>query len=68
MTASEIIQALGGRLSVAEITGAKPNAVTQWRKAGIPPFYWHKLVGAAAEKQIQGVTFETLQSTREMAA
>jgi hypothetical protein len=32
----ELISAFGGRLSVAEITGASPNSVSNWYTAGIP--------------------------------
>jgi hypothetical protein len=67
MNASDIIEALGGRTEIAALTTAKPNAVTQWRKAGIPPFYWHVLVRAAEEKKVSGISFETLAATRQVA-
>jgi len=32
-TTSEVMDALGGNLAVAEITGSKPKAVSNWRSA-----------------------------------
>jgi hypothetical protein len=31
-TTSEVMDALGGNLAVAEITGSKPKAVSNWRR------------------------------------
>ena len=66
MTTNEIINALGGRKAVSDVTGTTPNAVTQWRKAGIPPLHWHKLV-ATPEAQTHGITFDTLASAERVA-
>ena len=63
MTPSDIIEALGGRDEVSALTGAKPNAVTQWRRAGIPPKYWIPLLDAASEKRAEGVNVEALRRT-----
>ncbi len=39
MTHSEIIDALGGTKAIADSTGSKENAVSNWRERGIP---WRK--------------------------
>jgi hypothetical protein len=36
MTASEIIDALGGTLEVARMCEVRPPSVSEWRKTGIP--------------------------------
>ncbi len=64
MDAHRIIAALGGKRAVAELTGSKPNAVTQWHRIGIPFKFWHVLVDRAAQAGVDGVTFETLQGTK----
>ena len=48
MTPADIITALGGKHEVARITGATPNAVTQWRRIGVPAKFWHVLVEHSA--------------------
>jgi integrase len=67
MKVPEIIEKLGGRRSVSEITGAKPNAITQWRRKGIPPVYWHVLVKAAEERHVP-ISFALLARTRGQAS
>lgn len=32
-TAAQVMEALGGNQGVAELTGAKPSAISMWRKA-----------------------------------
>lgn len=64
MTTDELITAFGGREAVAQITGAKPNAITQWRLAGVPYRHWPSLIEAASSRGINGVTFEALRQTR----
>lgn len=49
---------------MAEITGAKPNAVTQWRVAGVPHKYWFAILEAASARNLDGVTRELLEQTR----
>ena len=60
----EFLSRFGGRAAVAEITGVKPNAVTQWRKAGVPFRVWFDLIDAAEKRGIPGVNREFLRSTR----
>lgn len=66
MKVEEIIAALGGRLAVADLTGAKPNAVTQWRAAGIPFKYWHVLVEHAKAASVESVTYSALEQARSI--
>lgn len=64
MTTDDVIKLFGGRSKVAVITGCRPNAVTQWRYAGVPFKVWPALITKAASLGIEGVTFETLEGTR----
>lgn len=64
MTAAQIIAAFGGRQAMADLTGAKPDAVTQWRYIGIPAKYWPRLVDAAVAKKVAGITFAVLEATK----
>jgi hypothetical protein len=64
MTTPEIIEALGGRQAVAEITGSHPAAVSMWRRNGVPAKHWHVLVDHAVRAGIAGITFASLQATK----
>jgi hypothetical protein len=64
MTGPEIIEAFGGRQAIATLTGAEPDAVTQWRRNGIPAKYWHVLVAHAHTAGVPGITFEALRASR----
>jgi hypothetical protein len=68
MSALDIIAAMGGKHDLAALTGAKPNAVTQWRRIGIPSRYWHVLVEEAARRGIEGITFDALAASKPGAA
>lgn len=62
MDATDIISALGGRSLVAEGLGIRPNAVTQWRQAGIPARYWPPLARLAARTAgAEHITLEVLE-------
>jgi hypothetical protein len=65
MTTDDIINLFGGRGAISAITGAKGNAITQWKQAGVPAKFWHVLVGEAGKRGIDGVTFEALAATRQ---
>jgi hypothetical protein len=65
MTTEDIITLFGGRAEISAITGAKANAITQWRHAGVPAKFWHVLVGEAGKRRIDGVTFDVLAATRQ---
>jgi hypothetical protein len=48
MTPSQIIDLLGGTSTVKSICGCSGlNVVSNWRRAGIPPVYFGKLVRAS---------------------
>jgi DNA-binding transcriptional regulator YdaS (Cro superfamily) len=64
MSPAEIITALGGKHALAALTGASPNAVTQWRRIGVPAKYWDVLVDHAAAKGVAGITFPALRATK----
>jgi len=64
MTGPEIIEAFGGRQAISTLTGADPDAVTQWRRNGIPAKYWHVLVERAHAASIPGITFDALRASR----
>lgn len=64
MDATDIINALGGKHAVSTLTGAKPNAVTQWRRIGVPAKFWPVLVERAAEAGIEGITFDALRVSK----
>jgi deoxyribodipyrimidine photolyase-like uncharacterized protein len=67
MSPTEIIQALGGKHELAALTGAKPNAVTQWHRIGIPSKYWDVVVEHAAARGIGQITFAVLRATKPRA-
>lgn len=64
MTPTDIIAAFGGRQPMAQITKAKPTAVTQWRRIGIPAKYWPDLVALAPGRGVEGLTFDVLRATK----
>jgi len=68
MSAAAILEAFGGKHAVSGLTGASPNAVTQWRRIGIPSRYWHVMVEEAKAKRIKGITFEALKASKPMPA
>lgn len=68
MSTDDIITLFGGRAAISTITGAKPNAITQWKQAGIPSKFWHVLVAEAETRDLAGVTFDALAATRQAGA
>lgn len=54
VTASELIDALGGNGTVAEKAGVKPSAVSNWRKFGcFPPRVYLRLAAHARKRGIE---------------
>jgi DNA-binding transcriptional regulator YdaS (Cro superfamily) len=47
LTHVQIIDALGGSTAVADICGVKSQAVSQWRRRGIPSRHFLSLFNAA---------------------
>jgi len=37
ISADEVIDALGGTNGVSDLIGARPSAVSNWRRLGLPP-------------------------------
>lgn len=64
MSTDDIINLFGGRAEISSITGAKYNAITQWKQAGVPSKFWHVLVREAEERKIEGITFDALAETK----
>ena len=54
-----ILNKVGGRSTLAETLGLKPETVKSWYKRGIPARYWHRI---AALKP--GLTIEQLERTK----
>lgn len=71
-TFTEIINEFGGPSAFAVILGTTQQNVSQMRQRNsIPSRFWPTVVEAAQEKNIQGITFETLAklaASREQAA
>jgi hypothetical protein len=65
MNTSDIIDRLGGPSQVALILKVTPQAVSGWRRDGIPPFHWQAVVDHAREKKIDGITWDAVQDARK---
>src|SRR3954462_13806376 len=63
MTADDIIEALGGRKTVARVLGVSRTAPFNWAREGIPAHHWPDLVALAATLGIPGITFDALRAT-----
>lgn len=62
--ARKIIEALGGRARVAELTGVKANAIRAWDRIGIPYRFWGLLSEHGAEHGLAEVTLEAMIATK----
>lgn len=60
----KIVEALGGRARVAEITGVKANAVRAWDRIGVPYRFWALLNDHARENGLDEVTLEAMVATK----
>jgi hypothetical protein len=63
-TTAQIIDALGGRDAVADLTGARPRTVEQWTRIGIPHKHFGLLVEAAQSREIKGISYKTLYAAK----
>lgn len=63
MTTDEIVRALGGREPVSARCDVSPQAVSNWRRDGIPFRHFVTLVALAAERGVH-LTFDHLAATR----
>lgn len=65
ITFDEIFEAFGGPAQVGRLLDITTEHAVQMRRRGsIPPEHWVRLVEAAREKSIVGVTHETLIAAR----
>ena len=58
MDASQVIDAFGGVVKVANRFGAKRTAVYHWRNNGIPARFWVPILDAAQADGLSSVTRE----------
>jgi hypothetical protein len=57
----ELIDAFGGATAFARVLDTKPSTASEMKRSGsIRVAYWPKIIAAAAERRIGGVTAETL--------
>ena len=59
----EVVLALGGRNAVSTLTGASKNAVSNWYVSGIPPKFHNRMVRAANDLGVPGITLDLLEAT-----
>jgi len=65
----DLIDAFGGPTAFAAVIGKKPSTASEMKRNGsVPPKYWRTIVQAAAERGIDGVTYETLAMMHTPAA
>ena len=64
----EIILQFGGRSALAKILGTTKNAVSNWYRSGIPAKHHRRVIQAAEDLGIPGVTAELLEATHTPAA
>jgi hypothetical protein len=64
MTTDEIFDAFGGIASLMAITGARRNAINNWRYDGVPYRYFRVLLREAERAGIRGISLETLEASR----
>ena len=63
----DVLTAFGGKDQVAALTGAKPRAVEQWVRIGVPYRYFGLLVKEAHQRGIPGITHATLHTAKDAA-
>jgi hypothetical protein len=64
MNASQIVDAFGGNAALAEAIGIGKNAISTWRKVGIPATRVHDLAQLAETRQVAGVNLKVLLQAR----
>jgi hypothetical protein len=64
MTTDEIFEAFGGIAALMALTGARRNAINNWRWDGIPYRYFRVLLREAERAGIRGISLETLEASR----
>lgn len=67
MTVSDIVEAFGGPAKFGRACGFDRNPASRGsdmrQRGSIPAIYWSRLVEAAKDRGIEGVTLEVLAST-----
>lgn len=57
----DLITILGGPTVVAKAAGVPAGVARQWKARGsIPPAYWPSIIDLAKERDVSGVTVESL--------
>jgi hypothetical protein len=60
-TFEDVFEAFGGATMLASAIGIRPgHAQTMKSRGSIPPEYWSRIVNAARERRIKGVTHQAL--------
>jgi hypothetical protein len=60
-TISDIFDAFGGPSAVSRALGVNPSTASEMkRRRSIPVAYWPRLIEAAHERNIDGITYEVL--------
>lgn len=68
-TATDIIEALGGEVKVAESLGFKYRSrVANWRTIGIPRQQWPEIIDLAKTQGVDGITFDLLRQIEPVRA
>lgn len=68
-TVASLIDAFGGPTAFGRVIGKNPSTASEMKRSGsISVDYWPKIVAAAAERAISGVTYETLTLMHTSAA
>jgi hypothetical protein len=58
---ADMIEKFGGNTSFADVLGKRPSTVSEMkRRSSIPVEYWPRIVEAAEQKGISGLSYETL--------
>lgn len=61
MTFANVIDQLGGSARVAELLSVPPGTAAAMKsRNSIHPKYWSRIVGAAREQRVKGVSYELL--------
>jgi hypothetical protein len=67
LTTSDLLDRIGGIVPASKVLLVTPCAVTLWKKSGIPPMHWLRIVNHAKANKIDGVTFEAIHAARKLA-
>jgi hypothetical protein len=58
---ADMIEKFGGNTSFAEVLGKRPSTVSEMKRRGsVPVEYWPRIVAAAQQLGMQGLSYEAL--------